>query len=86
MFGLPSGRFDADRVASSALQQDPGLPPETARLLSGQCWAALRKAGRLDAGELSRRLMADNPDLGATATNAVATAAVAFCEAQGVTL
>ncbi len=85
VFGPPDGTYDADWVAATALQQDPGLPPETASLLAGRCWALLRAAGRLDAAELSRGLMADNPDVGATATNAVATAAVAFCEAYGVT-
>lgn len=89
VFGPPGGTYDADWVASAALQQDPGLPPETARMLAGQCWSLIRAtpptADRPDAAVLSRQLMADNPDVGATATNAVATAAVAFCETYGVT-
>ncbi len=84
VFGPPGGTFDADWVAAAARQQDPGLPPETASLLSGQAWALLREIGELDAPELSRRLLAANLDLGATACNAVATASVAFCRTYGV--
>ena len=85
VFGPPDGSFDADWVAAAARQSDPGLPAETASLLAGQAWAHLREIGELDAPALARALLAANPDVGATPCNAVATAAVAFCESYGVT-
>ena len=85
MFGPPAGSFDADWVAAAARQQDPGLPPETAALLAGQAWQHLREIGELDAPALARALLAANPDVGATPCNAVATAAIAFCESYDVT-
>ncbi len=85
VFGPPNGTFDPDWVASAAAQRDPGLPPETAALLAGQAWEALRAAGALDAPAVARALLARNPDVGATPCNVVATAAVEFCESYGVT-
>ena len=84
VFGPPNGSFDADWVAAAARHQDPGLPPETAALLAGQAWAALREIGELDAPALARALMAANAGGGATPCTAVATAAVSFCESYGV--
>lgn len=84
VFGPPAGSFDADWVASLARQQDPGLPPETARLLAGQAWGHLRSIGSPDAPELARRLLAEHPESGATAANQVATAAVAFVKEYDV--
>lgn len=80
-----AGSFDPDWVASAARQQDPGLPPETADLLAGQAWARLHEIGELDAPALARSLLAANPGVGATPCNAVATAAVAFCQTYGLT-
>lgn len=84
VFGPPGGTFDADWVAAAARQRDPGLPPETAGLLAGQAWAALRAIGSLDGPALARELLAANSPAGATACNVVATASVEFCELYGV--
>lgn len=78
------GGYDADRVAMSARTADPGLPEETARELAVYAWEHLRAVGELDAPEVARRLMADNPSAGATPASVVAKAAVDFCEAHGV--
>ncbi len=82
----PLGTYDADWVAASARQQDPGLPTETALLLAQESLGHLRVMRELDAPELARRLMADHDTTGATAANMVATAAVEFCRAYGVQL
>lgn len=74
--------YDADAVASSARAADPGLPPETAVRLAGQAWQHLREAGPADPAEIARRLLAENPDTGASAANVVAVAAVQFCAAH----
>ncbi len=71
-------------MAAAAQQQDPGLPAETAALLAGQAWTRLREIGELDAPALARALLAAHPDVGATPCNAVATAAVAYCETHGL--
>ncbi len=86
VFGPPLGTYDADWVAASARQQDPGLPTETALLLAQESLDHLRVMRALDAPELARRLMADHDTTGATAANMVATAAVQFCRAYGVQL
>jgi len=86
VLGPPLGTYDADWVAASARQQDPGLPTETALLLAQESFAHLRAMRELDAPELARRLMADHDTTGATAANMVATAAVEFCRAYGVQL
>jgi hypothetical protein len=65
---------DAERIAAAACQQDPGLPPETAALLAKAALPLLEEVGA-DAPEIARRLMAANPDVGATPANAVAIAA-----------
>lgn len=79
VFGPPQGSFDPDWVASTARQADPGLPPETAQRLAERCWAHLQDIGELDAPALARALMVDAPEVGATAANVVARAAVDFC-------
>jgi len=86
VLGPPLGTYDADWVAASARQQDPGLPTETALLLAQESLDHLRFMRELDAPELARRLMADHDTTGATAANMVATAAVEFCRAYGVQL
>jgi hypothetical protein len=86
VFGPPQGSYDADWVANSARTADPGLPEHVARELAVYAWDHLRAVGGLDAPEVARRLMADNPSAGATAANVVAKAAVDFCEAYGVQL
>jgi len=86
VLGPPPGTYDADWVAASARQQDPGLPTETALLLAQESLDHLRVMRELDAPELARRLMADHDTTGATAANMVATAAVEFCRAYGVQL
>lgn len=73
----PAPGYDARQVATAARMQDPGLPPESAELLARQAGALLTEAGVMDAPELARRLLADNRDLGASAVNVVAVAAVA---------
>lgn len=84
VFGPPKGSYDADWVATSARDADPGLPPETALLLARAAWAQLRDAEMTDPAELARRLFADNPDVGASAANVVAVAAVQFCAVYDV--
>lgn len=79
---MPTRPFDPAWVAAAACRQDPGLPGETAALLASQAWAHLLDIGRLDAPELSRRLLAGTDGVGATETNVVAIAAVAFCESS----
>ena len=86
VFGPPQGSYDADWVASTARQKDPGLPEETARELAVYAWDHLRAHGEPDAPEIARRLMADHPKAGATAANVVATAAVDFVTSYGVAL
>lgn len=84
VFGPPQGTYDADWVASSARQADPGLPPETAVLLARDAWRHLQQAGTTDPTEIARRLLADHRQAGATAANVVAVAAVQFCAAYEV--
>ena len=84
VFGPPQGSYDADWVASSARQADPGLPLETASLLARDAWRHLREAGASDPAEIARRLMAEHRSAGATAANVVAVAAVQFCAAYEV--
>lgn len=84
VFGPPQGTYDADWVASSARQADPGLPRETAVLLARDAWRHLQRAGATDSTEIARRLLADHRQAGATAANVVAVAAVQFCAAYEV--
>ena len=86
VFGPPQGVYDADWVASSARERDPGLPPETARELAVHAWDHLRQTRDPDAPEIARRLLADHPTAGATAANVVAVAAIAYCEQYDVPL
>jgi hypothetical protein len=82
--GPSQGTYDADRVASSARQADPGLPQETAVRLARDAWRHLREAGVTDPAEIARRLLADHRADGATAANVVAVAAVQFCAVHDV--
>lgn len=84
VFGPPQGSYDADWVASSAMQADPGLPREVAGELAREAWTHLREAGVTDPAEIARRLFADHKAAGATAANVVAVAAVQFCAAYEV--
>jgi hypothetical protein len=84
VFGPPQGTYDADWVASSARQADPGLPLETALLLSRDAWKHLREAGGTDPAEIARRLMVEHPSAGASAANVVAVAAAQFCAVHEV--
>lgn len=76
--------YDADWVASSAQQADPGLPQETAQRLAHRAWQHLREAGAADPAEIARRLLAEDRAAGATAANVIAVAAVQFCAAYEV--
>ncbi|MCW2777213.1 MAG: hypothetical protein JWN17_938 [Frankiales bacterium] len=70
-----------DAVAAQAQRADPGLPPETARLLAGE--ALLHVAdGVRDAPELARLLLADHPEAGASAAAVVARAATSSPESS----
>lgn len=73
-------RFDVAWVSATACAADPSLDPELAEGLARQAWDHLVAIGALDGPELSRRLLSDHDRVGASETNAVATAAVAFCE------
>jgi hypothetical protein len=73
-------RFDAAWVSATACATDPGLDPAVAVSLAQEAWEHLVAIGDLDAPELSRRLLGAHEGIGASETNAVATAAVAFCE------
>jgi hypothetical protein len=86
VFGPPQGTYDADWIATSARQQDPGLPAETALLLAQEAFAHLQAMHELNAPELARRLMADHDTTGATAANMVARSAVEFCRTYAVEL
>ena len=77
-------RFDTTWVVATACASDPGLDPALAEELAGQAWAHLVSIGDLDAPGLSRRLLDGREDLGASEANAVATAAVAYCESVGL--
>lgn len=79
VLGPPKGTYDADWVASSAREADPGLPREVAVRLAQDAWTHLREAGATDPAEIARRLLADHREAGATAANVVAVAAVQFC-------
>jgi len=72
----PSG-FDAAAVAAAARRRDPGLPAETAALLAGQA-GELLGGEELDAPALARGLLAANSDVGASAANVVAAAAISL--------
>jgi len=68
--------LDPADIAAAARRKDPGLPAETADLLAGQVPALLSEAGNEGAPGVARALHAANPDVGATACNVVATAAL----------
>jgi len=75
--GLTGGPvLDAVEVAAAARRKDPGLPAETAELLACQLPDLLPGNGDEGAPGLARALLSANPDVGATACNVVATAAV----------
>ena len=71
-----SSALDPVAIAAAARQRDPGLPPETAELLARQAGDLLQAGQGMDAPALARELLAANMDVGATAANMVATAAV----------
>jgi hypothetical protein len=70
------GAADPAAIAAAARRKDPGLPVETAELLANQLPQLLSEAADDGAPGLARALLAANPDVGATACNVVATAAV----------
>ncbi len=70
---------DLDAVVTGALSHDPGLPPETARLLGADALRHLAD-GVVDPPELARLLLADHAQAGASAAAVVARAA---CTAHG---
>ena len=76
--------FDPVRVSATACASDPSLSPELAEQLAGEAWAHLQEIGALDAPEVARRLLAAHEGVGASECNAVATAAVGFCEDAGL--
>lgn len=78
------GGYDEALVSAGARGKDPGLPPDLALELAVLAWDHLRAVGELDAAEVARRLLADNPTAGASAANVVARAAVEHCRAQGI--
>lgn len=80
----PRGTYDPDRVAASAREADPGLPPDVAAQLARAAWPHLREAGAADPTEIARRLLADHRQDGATAANVVAVAAVQYCAVHDV--
>lgn len=84
VFGPPQGTYDADWVASSARESDPGLPREVAVQLARSAWEHLRAVGSSDPNEIARRLLAEYREAGATAANVVAVAAVQYCAAYDV--
>ena len=84
VLGPPQGSYDADWVASSAREADPGLPRDVSVELARDAWKHLREAGPSDPSEIARRLFADHRAAGATAANVVAVAAVQFCAVYAV--
>ncbi len=84
VLGPPQGSYDAAWVAQSARSADPGLPEALAHELAAAAWGHLRAVGELDAPEVARRLLADNPQTGASPAAVVARAAVEFCRAYQV--
>jgi hypothetical protein len=88
---IPAGQdavqgYDEAAVAALARGQDPGLPADLALELAVLAWDHLRAAGELNAPEVARRLLADQPDAGATPAAVVARAAVEFCRQHAVEL
>lgn len=75
--------YDAEAVAQRAVAQDPGLPYETALALALGCLRHLDVVGELDAPELARRCLSDDPRSDASAAAVVAKAAVDFCAGGG---
>jgi hypothetical protein len=67
------------------MSKDPGLPEQLALRLARRAEVELRSMETPDAPELSRRLLASEPKVGATPTNLVASAAVEYCQANGLT-
>ncbi|MDQ6650837.1 MAG: hypothetical protein M3Z02_12090 [Actinomycetota bacterium] len=79
----PGAAFDAEAVAQRAVSQDPGLPFETAMALALGCLRHLSGVGELDAPELARRCLADDPRSDASAAAVVAKAAVDHVRSSG---
>ena len=80
VFGPPQGTYDADWVASAALDDGAG-PPDVVRRLAGAAWPALRADPAADEAALARALRAVEPGVPPGAADAVARAALAWCRA-----
>lgn len=78
-----SAAFDVSRVVATACAADPSLTPALAEQLATEAWAEI-SAGAADAPEVSRRLLAAHEHVSPSETNAVATAAIGFCESAGL--
>lgn len=81
--GAPA-QYDEELVSERARGHDPGLPADLALEMAVLAWDHLRAIGELDAPELARRLLADNPAAGATPATVVARAAVEHCQERGI--
>lgn len=81
VFGPPLGAWDADWVASLALQDDAGLDPGAVHALAEVAWPLLRDRG---ADALVRSLARAVPEAGEAEVLAVARAAVAYVKAYDV--
>jgi hypothetical protein len=79
LFGPPLGTYDADWVASAALEQASG-PPEVVRRLAAAAWPALRSG----APDLPAALRAAEPSAPDDAVQAVARTALGWCREYGV--
>ena len=76
---LESGpAYDAEAVAQRSVAQDPGLPYDTALALALGCLRHLGDLKELDAPELARRCLAEDPRSDASAAAVVAKAAVDY--------
>lgn len=78
--------YDAEQVASLAMQADPSVTQDDAVLLAVEAWRHLSEIGEPDAPEVARRLLAAHDHVAATTVNHIAHAAVEFCEQHGVQL
>jgi hypothetical protein len=76
--------YDPQVVARDAMSKDPGLSSGLALRLAREAGEILATMSDWDAPELSRRLLADSPETGATPANCVAKAAVEHCRGTGV--
>jgi hypothetical protein len=73
---LTGGADVADRIVLTAMNRDPGLDEELARRFTGLALQSVDEGVDIsDAPELARRLLAADPDKGASAASVVAAAA-----------